>query len=158
MNLQSLQQFLVATVLLVASTSAIDDKSFTSKTDLNLNDDFGSTPTSLLPESAALKAAEPLPTAEAHISTRLFTDNTGNEAGHSGGPKVRKAAQTSQTREMTASSTASPSSTLHVNDNSNRDNRGTRLFTTKCLYNTSPYLASLQCVRLDIFRKKKQSH
>ncbi|OQR73484.1 hypothetical protein BIW11_03572 [Tropilaelaps mercedesae] len=48
-------------------------------------------------------------------------DTESGAGGHSGGQKVRKSAQSS-TREMTASSTVSPTSTLHMNDNS-RDHR-----------------------------------
>lgn len=74
-----------------------------------------------LPESTALKVAEPLPIAEAHVSAQIQMASAGSDQIHSGGPKFRKAAESS-TREMPATSTVSPTAFL-VNDNA-RDNRG----------------------------------
>ncbi|XP_022699005.1 uncharacterized protein LOC111266095 [Varroa jacobsoni] len=73
-----------------------------------------------LPESTALKVAEPLPIAEAHVSAQIQMASAGSDQIHSGGPKFRKAAESS-TREMPATSTVSPTAFL-VNDNA-RDNR-----------------------------------
>lgn len=76
-----------------------------------------------LPEAAPL-SSEALPVPEAHVSAQLqLGDGGGGGNEHSGGPKVRKAAQSSN-RDMTPSSTVSPT-TLRVNDyDRQRDNRG----------------------------------
>ncbi|XP_028967064.1 uncharacterized protein LOC114828188 [Galendromus occidentalis] len=74
-----------------------------------------------LPEPAALNS-ESLPIPEAHVSAQLQLGDSDGNNEHSGGPKVRKAAQSSD-RDMTPSSTVPPT-TLRVNDfNNQRDNR-----------------------------------